>query len=73
MIAHLIRAVADYWRAQGVHYLAPEQKVSSTSIAQLHDISHEDQKIGEPHRRTQVVEYMTDTIGKTLTARQAKV
>lgn len=69
---HLIWPIPNDWGAQGINNLAPQQQITSTRVAQLHNISHENEKICEPHGWTQIVEYMANAVGQTLTSCQSK-
>lgn len=69
---HLIRPIPNDWGAQCINNLAPQQQITSTRVVQLNNISHENEKICEPHGWTQIVEYMANAVGQTLTSCQSK-
>ena len=64
----LIDLEPDERCSEGVCYLSNEHNVASENVVEVDDIVKVYEQVGEPHRSTQVVEYVPDSICQLLYA-----
>jgi len=65
-----IRLVSDERRADGVDDLAPHEQVARRFLVDEDDVLEEDEEKSEPHRRAQVVLYVSEAVEQFLLPRQ---